>query len=248
METQPKSDTPRQQAVHEEIMHRVAGDGRFAWVEVEAKVGLKAIARVDRGVRSGSPVLLLLENESIPQYMWPAAAPFAQWIIRHRSLFEGKRVLELGSGVGFAGFSAAAAGASTVVFSDCSPVSRALVELAILENAAALRTLGTRCLFQSLRWGSIEQLEQLRQQTGIAAFDVVIGCDVFYFNSSLRNGILTAKEALVPGGDFCCGSVVRSDRMEADIDDVPMELGLRLSCKEEEGPLLVYHWNTERDD
>jgi len=44
--------------------------------------------------------------------VWHGAKIMANWIIKNKSLFEGKRVLEVGSGPGLSGLACALAGAN----------------------------------------------------------------------------------------------------------------------------------------
>lgn len=209
-------------------------------------------------------MLQLLEVDSIPQYLWPAAAPFAAWIATSpsaRALLQGRHVLELGSGVGLCGL-AASLHAATVVLSDMSLVSVAMLCL----SAAAHRHQGAaRVVATALKWGEdTEAVCDLKRQIGITAFDVVIGSDIFYFNSSLTSGMETARHALEEAYHphtspssaassktpkwFLCSSVVRSERMESDIDDFPQRYGFaphELEVEDAANGLKVYKWSYE---
>jgi predicted nicotinamide N-methyase len=54
----------------------------------------------------------------IGEAVWHGAKIMANWIVKNCNLFEGKKVLEIGSGPGLSGFACALAGAQQVVFSD----------------------------------------------------------------------------------------------------------------------------------
>lgn len=198
------------------------------------------------------PVSVLLDSETIPQHLWPAALPLATFIARNPRLFTGRRVLEIGSGAGLAGLVAARAAAS-VLLTDCSPVSVAMLRTSLAKggviNAAAA----------PLTWNdeaSIAAAQSAAQQLHAAtptsecdegaatALDTVIGSDVFYFNSSLRAGLLTVRRLLPPGGVFWCGSFVRSDRMESDLETMPAALGFTggLIGEQPESAFRLFRW------
>ena len=81
--------------------------------------------------------------------VWPAALLLARWLWCHPWLLEGRRVLELGAGVGTAGLAACLAGASRVVITDINatalglelPTQLANLVIARLQLGAQLRRL-----------------------------------------------------------------------------------------------------------
>lgn len=167
----------------------------------------------DTAAQNAAQVKLLLDVDTIPGTLWPAARDFVEWLlVEERRMLTGKRVLELGSGLGLVGMAIAQVAAS-VVLTDMSVVALALAELGIRSNR-----LSETCRVVPLRWGEPSQLLSER-------FDVVIGSDIFYFNSSLKAGLITASAALPLEGSFYCASAVRSDRMETDLDTVPQQYG-----------------------
>jgi predicted nicotinamide N-methyase len=63
--------------------------------------------RIDVLVRYIPGALRPLSGQSdVGQLLWPAAPVLARWSVAHRQLFMGKRVLELGAGVGLVGLTA----------------------------------------------------------------------------------------------------------------------------------------------
>eukprot|EP00658_Telonema_sp_P-2_P015453 TRINITY_DN15941_c0_g1_i3.p1 TRINITY_DN15941_c0_g1~~TRINITY_DN15941_c0_g1_i3.p1 ORF type:complete len:113 (+),score=24.66 TRINITY_DN15941_c0_g1_i3:105-443(+) len=68
---------------------------------------------------------------------------------------------------------------------------------------------------------------------------------------SLEDGLTTARVALKTGGKFLCGSFVRSDRMEADLERVPSLYGFELGSvsipASEKGWSTVHGEATEDD-
>ena len=73
-------------------------------------------------VLDGSKMLTLYEcsfyEGKLGYQVWPAALAGAAWACHNKALFEGKRVLELGSGTGVAGLACAALGARAVRLTD----------------------------------------------------------------------------------------------------------------------------------
>jgi predicted nicotinamide N-methyase len=195
------------------------------------------LARTDRTVRCTdrtNAVGMLLEAETIPQYAWPAALPLAHWLVAHNEKLRGLNVLELGSGVGLGGLTAALY-ARHVVLTDCSPVALAMLEMSVQRHTGH----GTATV-ELLKWGNVAAVEALLVKYNIPAFDLVIGCDIFYFNASLTAGLATARAALLgrreagtlaarrrAAGSFLCASFARSERMDVDIDEAPLRSGFR---------------------
>ncbi|ORC89296.1 methyltransferase-like protein 21B [Trypanosoma theileri] len=241
-------------AVNEEETHiwinnltmLMLSDDRFTWLSLPGGAErVKYFVRRDSGNRDplDSPYGILLESETLPQFEWPAASPFAKWIIENSSVFQNKKVLELGSGTGVVGLTAALY-AAKVILTDSSLVSLAMLKLTVEQNSYE------NCRVGLLRWGSDDAVDELKEALSIESFDIIIGSDVFYFNSTLRAGLKTAKRALQSsvsssGGFFLCASVARSERMEVDLDEVPATLGFESNIVVESGVFKLYKWTVQ---
>lgn len=222
-------------------------DCRYAWVDLPFSTpsGRHQMLARQRGATGGpstpenADLVALLSSDSIPQYIWPAAYPMCEWVNSHSDMFQGKCVLELGCGAGVLGFTVAQH-ARQVVLTDCSPVSLALVLESVARNGYC------NCDVAVLQWGRDDQLAQIKLECGVDSFDIVIGSDVFYFSSTLKAGLATARSALMPRHDndtvFLCGSVARSDRMEADLEEMPVEEGFVLADSIVMDPFRLYVW------
>ncbi|KAK7198366.1 Methyltransferase-like protein [Novymonas esmeraldas] len=229
------------------LRERVLLDGRYEWQDLpfSCPSSRHVMLARRRGASAGGGTLedgglgALLESDSIPQYVWPAAGPMCEWVSANSSVFVGKTVLELGCGTGVLGFTVAQH-ASLVVLTDSSPVSLALA----LESVARNRY--HNCRVAALQWGRDDHLRQIKQECGVDVFDLVIGSDVFYFSNTLRAGLATAHRALTPphGADsvFLCGSVARSDRMEYDLEEMPVQEGFALAGSLVQDPFRLYMW------
>ncbi|KAG5504326.1 hypothetical protein JKF63_04771 [Porcisia hertigi] len=230
----------------EALRKMVLLDGRYAWVNLPFSTPSQAqlLAR-QRGATAGPSALgdrdlvALLESDSIPQYVWPAADSMCEWVASHGNMFEGKCVLELGCGAGVLGLMVAQY-ARRVVLTDCSPVSLALVLESVARNGY------DNCEVAVLQWGREEHLAQIKLECGVESFDIVMGSDVFYFSNTLKAGLATARSALTPqrGSDamFICGSVARSDRMDHDLEEIPLQGGFFLADSLVQDPFRLYIW------
>jgi predicted nicotinamide N-methyase len=189
---------------------------------------------------------MMLQTDTIPQVLWPAAAPMAHFIASAAPSFAGRRVVELGSGAGLCGLVAARVGAECVALTDCSPTAIAMLH----RSVAANNDLAPRLHVDTLRWGHDDDADRLLATVdGLwprpkdrPAVDIVIGSDIFYFGSSLKHGLATAKRLFNGNGVFWCGSVARSDRMEADLEDVPAQLGFQGGCVLSAEPFMLFRW------
>lgn len=60
-------------------------------------------------------------------FCWAGGQALARWVLDHRTVVAGRRVLDLGCGGGVAGIAAARAGAATVTANDIDPLALAMV-------------------------------------------------------------------------------------------------------------------------
>ncbi|KAL4442975.1 hypothetical protein ABPG77_008466 [Micractinium sp. CCAP 211/92] len=117
--------------------------------------------------------------------VWDAALVLSHYIAVHQELVRGRRVLELGSGPGAVGCTAAALGASTVAVTDLQPV------VALAARNIQANGLSHIASAVPLPWGQpLPPPEQLPGQP----FDLVLASDVLYFADALPLFISTLSE------------------------------------------------------
>jgi hypothetical protein len=110
--------------------------------------------------------------------LWPSASVLGNYLLQHRSKLTGKRVLELGSGIGLGGMVAAMAGAH-VTLTDGAPEVVRLLQRNTARNIAAIEACGgsiSAC--HMLRWGEWDDVERACSKHG--PFDIIIGADLLY--------------------------------------------------------------------
>jgi len=107
--------------------------------------------------------------------------------------WSGRRVLELGAGLGFAGLALAKLGHS-VVLSDQEPVI-----LDVLESNVVRNRVDDRCEVLPLAWGSVLEAGT-RQLLDSKHFDVVMGADVIYELAACDQMVNVLRTALPSGG------------------------------------------------
>jgi predicted nicotinamide N-methyase len=110
------------------------------------------------------------EDERFPYWaeIWTSSLDLACWCLEGSSI-QGKRVLELGCGLGLAGIAAAKAGAF-VTFSDYEPDALTFARCNAMKNLPA-ETFSRNVEFVQLDWRALHSLEK---------FDVIIAADVVY--------------------------------------------------------------------
>ncbi len=108
------------------------------------------------------------EDERLPYWaeLWASSVELARWCLQDGSL-AGKRVLELGCGLGLAGVAAARAGAS-VMFTDYETDALYFAQYNALRNVSPVMR---KIEFRLMDW---------RSPGDIPAFDVLLGSDVAY--------------------------------------------------------------------
>ena len=128
------------------------------------------------------------DTDRIPYFtrLWESAEALAKYIVEHRGVFSGKRVLELGCGLGLPSLCAARCGAQ-VTASDFHPDNRAF----FLRNAK-LNAL-SEINYHIMDW---------RQPDLVGNFDILLGSDLIYEKEMLSSLTSCIKQYLAPGGTF----------------------------------------------
>jgi predicted nicotinamide N-methyase len=155
-------------------------------------------------------------DERMPYWAeaWPAGIALAGQVLEGRPPLAGKRVLELGSGLGLVGIAAALAGAREVVLSDWFPESLE----AALENAR-LNGVPDGCV-RALH------LDWRAPPEGLA-FEAIVGADLLYERHNLAFVCSACAALLAPGGRAW---IADPDRITAEgLIDRAEEAGLKAS-------------------
>ena len=120
----------------------------------------------------------------------PAGALLAEHIAAEPGLVAGKRVLELGSGCGLAGLTAAATGAAHVLLTDTEP-ALANLRVNIQANKQSAAIPAAVVAAQVLEWGDEEAVRVLRADS--PPFDLVILSDCTYWSHLFERLLSTLK-------------------------------------------------------
>ena len=123
--------------------------------------------------------------------VWPAGLAFSRLLAHCPSFVVGKRVLELGSGVGAVGLTAACAGAASVVLTDYDEDV-----LALSREAASANGVSNIVSAARLDWTKSDELP------AGGPFDVVLAADVLYAESN-ANSIARLLPHLLSNGGRC---------------------------------------------
>ncbi|KNC46492.1 uncharacterized protein AMSG_02927 [Thecamonas trahens ATCC 50062] len=130
------------------------------------------------GEDASEPVVISIERRPtldgenhVAGVIWNAARALCEYMVTDMgsAAFEGKSVLEIGSGTGLTGMVAAALGA-TVVLTDQEPA------IAMLRDQIALNKLQNRVSAAQLDWGP----DGDNQLAALGDFDLILGTDVTY--------------------------------------------------------------------
>jgi len=127
------------------------------------------------------------------QVIWPAAPLLCQYLVKNSSSFQGKRILEVGSGVGVTGLLAAHICCQVVVTDHIKTVMKILDE-----NVATLNN--PSCFSRVLDWADLSHRQAILNE--FSPFDAVIGSDVVFWKDSIVPLFQTVRDLLQPGAEF----------------------------------------------
>ena len=165
----------------------------------------------------GEVTVIVLETalaNGVGARLWRAARTMCARLAADASAIRGKRVLELGAGVGACGILCAKLGARAVVLSDFEEPL-----LDALERSIALNDVGDRCVVAAVDWRRELRLERTpgaRALDDADVFDVIIGTDVLYEKSHVDALPACIARRLAPNG--AC-FLVNAERYAGAFDD-----------------------------
>lgn len=136
-------------------------------------------------------VIAEVPGSAIGSIVWEGCHVLRRFLADHPEVVRGKRVLELGSGVGLAGLAAASLGASHVMLTDTASL------LTVLESNVARNSPGPgdRAAAAELSWGGDGWAAFCAQMPAPPAFDVIIAADIVYREESASALVATLAAA-----------------------------------------------------
>jgi len=135
--------------------------------------------------------------------LWPAAYILSRWICDNRSLFKGKRVVEVGSGPGLCGFTSALFADHTTL-TDNNPMVLNLIKVNL-----KLNKMNHLVEMRNLDWNDVASCHVNKKDLPLC--DVVVGSDVIYGIDLAVSLAHTIAKLLDPSGIFY--GVVQSNRI-----------------------------------
>ena len=132
----------------------------------------------------------ILSDDTTGAKIWDAGRVLASLLAAAGSDLRGKRVLELGSGTGIGGLTAAACGASVTLTDGSSDM------LSLLEENIQVNGLGEATCCQQLCWGDMVMAAEL---VAHGPWDLIIGSDLLYAPESLPELVATLAALSTPG-------------------------------------------------
>eukprot|EP00927_Polykrikos_kofoidii_P025515 TRINITY_DN22901_c0_g1_i1.p1 TRINITY_DN22901_c0_g1~~TRINITY_DN22901_c0_g1_i1.p1 ORF type:complete len:277 (+),score=55.36 TRINITY_DN22901_c0_g1_i1:58-831(+) len=114
-------------------------------------------------------------SKTTSSVIWGSARRMSHWLLRNPKLVRGKHVIEVGSGIGLVGATAAAMGAASVVLTDCQEALPLLTR-----NSELLLEQGVRNVdVARLDWGNRDDEAAIFMLPGCGGgFDLILACDV----------------------------------------------------------------------
>mmetsp|Transcript_35706 Transcript_35706/g.65525 ORF Transcript_35706/g.65525 Transcript_35706/m.65525 type:complete len:877 (+) Transcript_35706:35-2665(+) len=137
----------------------------------------------------------------------PSEEALATFILKHPKLFDGKRVLDVGAGLGFAGLACAVCTEATVVeLTDGDPVVVDTLRASAKLNEQSFGT--TEVVVRRCLWDKIEDWPEK------GSFDIVIAADVVYLDFLHSTLLSMVSKSLRHGGQFLLFASRRNGSLE----------------------------------
>eukprot|EP00960_Hanusia_phi_P019905 587452-Hanusia_phi.AAC.7 len=130
-----------------------------------------------------------IASEHFGCFIWPSAVFLAQYIFENPQLVRGKKVLELGAGVGLPGLACGKLGASRVVLTDLSKPAKILHNLQ--HNCCANGL--PNCSASPLDWGMVTGEPHQMASMCQTGYDVLLAADCLYSSSLYDDFLCTAS-------------------------------------------------------
>ncbi len=179
-----------------DVLQCGACEDNYRELNFEASINCKISLKVSIGAA-------IEDFNETGQVVWPAAPLLAYFLISDfgKDIVLGKKIIELGSGVGIPGL-VSAYFAQKVLLTDHNPSSLALLRRNVALNS---RNSNSDVSVSALDWGS-----SLPQEL-VANFDVVIGADLVYATTAADSLFATAEAVLTrqPSALFILSHVSR---------------------------------------
>jgi predicted nicotinamide N-methyase len=158
-----------------EIRLHLAADAIVLWARLEAEVGAKL----------ASPFWASA---------WLGGQALARYVLDHREIVAGRRVLDLAAGSGLAGIAASLAGAAAVTANDIDPYAMAAIEMNARANAVEITV----------------SCDDMLEAGGGEDADLVLAGDVFYSRSMARAVLRFLEGASARGAQVLIGDPGRA--------------------------------------
>ncbi|XP_053208580.1 histone-arginine methyltransferase METTL23-like [Panonychus citri] len=164
---------------------------------------------------------------------WPAAPVLSKFMIKHRSQFAGKRILELGSGTGLCGIVGALLGAKLIVTdSHLARQKSSLLDVNILQNNLIIGTddsiedIDPKVIhIFPLTWGRF---------TGvffkIPLIDAIIASDCFYDPNDFEDILMTLAYFMTRNPETVCYTTYQVRNSSWNIECVMKRWNLHCEC------------------
>jgi hypothetical protein len=173
-----------------------------------------------------------MEGGIVALKVWPGSMSLSRFFVEFRpDLVRGKKVIELGCGVGLPGIA---------VSKLCGPASVELTDRAsvgpVVNASIALNRVQSTAIFASFDWGSVEDLQKFNQRVNTfpASETVVIGSELVYAEE--QEPLLNAIEAVVTS-TFVLAYTERSETDRTYFELVKA----RFTSVEQIGNIYVFH-------
>lgn len=217
--------------VHDDLYNHFCDIKNLQSSETEEKYAFKHFIYNNKGERvTIKEATSLISNGTTGLCTWEAAIKLAEWAIDHKRDLQGKEILELGSGVGFAGICIAkACQPSSLFVSDCHEKV-----LELLRQNIEINGLSDVVTVLNLKWG--ESLEGLQKNP-----DYLLASDIIY-DDSLFEPLLETVDEIFELNPKCVFMLACTVRNEATLDKF---LGL-LRCSQRK--FQIQETPSERND